>query len=107
MLGRSSAKGSFQINTQKFQSIQFHDSFTVDGEDLGSAVTIGSGVGLYTAVQAAKAEGKTIVAGTAASVSAGAGWFQAGGHGSVSTKLGMGADNLLRTFFPSFVPSSV
>jgi len=78
MLGRSSAKGSFQINTQKFQSIQFHDSFTVAEEDLGSAVTLGSGVGLYTAAQAAKANKKTIVAGKAASASAGAGWFPSG-----------------------------
>ena len=101
MLGRSSAKGSFQINTQKFQSIQFHDSFTVTGEDLGSAVTLGSGVGLYIAAQASKANGKTIVAGKAASASVGAGWFQAGGHGFMSTKLGLGADNLLRTLFSS------
>jgi len=95
MLGRSTLKSSLQIDMQKFQSIEFHDNFKVGRESLGSAVTVGTGVGLYTLGQAAKAVGKTAVLGTAASVSPGGGWFQAGGHGSMSTRFGLGADNVL------------
>ena len=41
--------------TQYFQEIEFTDNFTVGGQDKGSAVTVGSGVGLHAIYAAAKA----------------------------------------------------
>ncbi|KAF8577488.1 FAD-binding domain-containing protein [Ramaria rubella] len=94
-LGRSTAKNSFLLWTRQFQNITFHDSFDVGGEDLGSAVTVGSGVGLHTLYQAAKAQGKIFVGGTAATVVAAGGYVQGAGHSALGPTFGLAADNAL------------
>lgn len=62
---------------------------------MGSAVTVGSGVPLTVLYRAAKANGKTFVGGTAATVAPAGGYVQGAGHSALSPKYGLGADNVL------------
>jgi len=100
-LGRSTAKGSFLLWTRYFQNVTFHDSFKISGINHGSAVTVGSGVGLHDLYVLAKAQGKIFVGGTAASVVASGGYVQGAGHSALSPLLGLAADNALRMIFLS------
>ncbi|VDB84461.1 unnamed protein product [Peniophora sp. CBMAI 1063] len=80
-LGRSTARNSLLLWTQYFQNIEFNESFTVGGDDMGSAVTVGSGM---------------VVGGSAATVSAGGGYTQGAGHSVFSPAYGLAADNTLQ-----------
>jgi FAD/FMN-containing dehydrogenase len=62
---------------------------------MGSAVTVGSGVGLHVLYGAAKAKGKIFVGGTAANVVAAGGYIQGAGHSALSPLFGLAADNVL------------
>ncbi|VDC02802.1 unnamed protein product [Peniophora sp. CBMAI 1063] len=95
-LGRSTARNSLLLWTQYFQDVNFTESFTVGDQDKGSAVTVGSGVGLKTIYAAAKEVNKTVVGGTAATVSAGGGYTQGAGHSAFSPLYGLAADNVLQ-----------
>lgn len=73
---------------------------------MGSAVTVGSGVPLNMLYQAAKANGKTFVGGSAATVAAAGGYVQGAGHSALSPKYGLAADNvlgMLNYFFPAVI----
>ncbi|KAI0050106.1 FAD-binding domain-containing protein [Auriscalpium vulgare] len=94
-LGRSTAKGSLLLWTQYLQNVTFTDSFLVGGVDQGSAVTVGSGVGLKTIYAATAAVGKIVVGGTAATVAAGGGYSQGAGHSALGPIYGLAADNVL------------
>ncbi|KAF8888640.1 hypothetical protein BD779DRAFT_1800238 [Infundibulicybe gibba] len=94
-LGRSTAKNSLLISTHKLQSIQFTDDFRVGGKSKGTAVTVGSGVGLATLYRAAKTNGKIVVGGTASTLAAAGGYVQGGGHSYLSPTFGLAADNTL------------
>ncbi|KAJ3575467.1 hypothetical protein NP233_g1082 [Leucocoprinus birnbaumii] len=95
LLGRSTAKKSLLIHTHKLQSIEFTEHFHVGGKDLGSAVTVGSGVSLSTLYNASKVMDKIFVGGTAATVVAAGGYVQGGGHSALSPLHGLAADNAL------------
>ncbi|KAF8527017.1 FAD-binding domain-containing protein [Hysterangium stoloniferum] len=94
-LGRSTAKNSLLLWTHNFKNITFHDSFKVGGKDLGSAVTVGSGVQFQTLYEETKARGKIFVGGTVRSVVAAGGYLQGGGHSILSPRFGLGSDNAL------------
>lgn len=94
-LGRSTAKNSFLLWTHYFQNITFHESFTVAGKDQGSAVTVGSGVGLHALYQASKLQGKIYVGGSAVTVAPAGGYIQGAGHSALSPSMGLAADNAL------------
>ncbi|KAI0061773.1 FAD-binding domain-containing protein [Artomyces pyxidatus] len=94
-LGRSSQKNSLLLWTQYFQDVTFTESFSIGSKNYGSAVTVGSGVGLKTMYGAALAAGKFIVGGTAATVSAGGGYTQGAGHSAFGPIYGLAADNAL------------
>ncbi|KAJ7265025.1 FAD-binding domain-containing protein [Mycena rebaudengoi] len=94
-LGRSTAPHSLLIRTSGLQNITFADRFMVGKQNLGSAVTVGSGVHLSDIYQAAKANGKIVVGGSAATVCAGGGYLQGGGHSALGPTLGMASDNAL------------
>ena len=97
-LGRSTARNSLLLWTQYFQDIEFTDNFTVGGQDKGSVVTVGSGVGLHAIYAAAKSANKMVVGGTAATVCAGGGYTQGAGHSAFAPIYGLAADNTLRTY---------
>ncbi|KAH9985248.1 hypothetical protein BJV77DRAFT_965658 [Russula vinacea] len=95
-LGRSTAKNSLLLWTAYFKNITFTDHFSIAGSDLGSAVTVGSGVGLKTLYDATKAQNKMFVGGTAATVSPAGGYIQGAGHSGFSPLYGLAADNVLQ-----------
>ncbi|KAI0033275.1 hypothetical protein K488DRAFT_48012, partial [Vararia minispora EC-137] len=95
-LGRSTAKNSLLIWVHYFQNITFTESFNIDGMNLGSAVTLGSGVGLHTIYTAAESVGKMVVGGSAATVALGGGYIQGGGHSALSPSFGLASDNALQ-----------
>jgi FAD/FMN-containing dehydrogenase len=100
LLGRSTAKNSLLLWTAYFKNITFTEQFIVDGSDHGSAVTVGSGVGLEAIYVAAKAQGKMFVGGTATTtVSPAGGYIQGAGHSAFSPIYGLAADNVLRACF--------
>lgn len=73
----------------------FSDSFIVNGTDLGSIITVGSGVPLRTMYTKARDAGKFFVGGNAATVVAAGGYVQGGGHSAFSPMFGLAADNAL------------
>jgi FAD/FMN-containing dehydrogenase len=101
-LGRSTARNSLLLWTAYFQDIAFTDNFFVDGVDLGSAVTVGAGVGLQSLYIAANAQNKIFVSGLAATVSTAGGYLQGAGHSPFSPIYGLGADNVFRTCLSLF-----
>ncbi|KAF7368773.1 FAD-binding domain-containing protein [Mycena venus] len=95
-LGRSTAADSLLLWTRYLQGISFTDHFVVNGRDLGSAVTVGSGVSMHTIYQLAAEHDKVVVGGRSATVAAGGGYGQGGGHSPFSPFLGLAADNALQ-----------
>ena len=61
----------------------------------GPAVTVGAGVLGYEVLEAAHAEGLTVVSGECATVGLAGGFTQGGGHSALSTTFGLGADQTL------------
>ncbi|KAF5354162.1 hypothetical protein D9756_007141 [Leucocoprinus leucothites] len=95
LLGRSTTKNSLLIHTHKLQSIDFTNNFHVGDVNLGSAVTVGSGVGLSAMYNASKEVNKIFVGSSAATVVAAGGYIQGGGHSVLSPLLGLASDNVL------------
>ena len=102
-LGRSTARGSLLLWTRYLRNISFADSFQVGANDVGSVMTVGSGVPLNIMYTAATQQGKMIVAGDAAVVVAAGGYLQGGGHSPFSPFLGLGVDNVIRESSESMV----
>ncbi|KAJ6554344.1 FAD-binding domain-containing protein [Mycena capillaripes] len=94
-LGRSTARNSLLIRTSKFQNISFTDSFFVGSEDMGSAVTMGTGVYSNTVYEHGKANGKVALGGLAATICTAGGYVQGGGHSPLSPTFGLASDNAL------------
>ncbi|KAF8528284.1 FAD-binding domain-containing protein [Gautieria morchelliformis] len=94
-LGRSTAKNSILMWTRNFQNITFHDSFQVGQKIMGSAVTVGSGVGMQTLYMAAKAQGKIFSGARANTAVLAGGYVQGAGHAPLAPTLGLAADNAL------------
>ncbi|KAJ6559744.1 hypothetical protein B0H19DRAFT_944975 [Mycena capillaripes] len=94
-LGRSTAPSSLLVRTSNFKNISFSDSFFVGSEDMGSVVTLGSGVYSHTLYEQGKIAGKIAVGGAAATVSNAGGYIQGAGHSALSPTFGLGADNVL------------
>ncbi|KAJ7906315.1 FAD-binding domain-containing protein [Mycena leptocephala] len=93
-LGRSTAPNSLLIHTNKFVNVSVTDAFFVGSQNMGSAVTVGSGVHSQDLYQQAKANGKIAVGGSAATVVAAGGYLQGAGHSAVAPLFGLAADNV-------------
>ncbi|KAJ7354414.1 FAD-binding domain-containing protein [Mycena albidolilacea] len=94
-LGRSTAPNSLLIRVSKFQNVSSTDDFYVGGENMGSAVTIGSGVHANTIYQHNKGQGKFSVVAAAETVAPAGGQIQGGGHSPLSPAYGLVSDNAL------------
>ncbi|KAJ6551159.1 FAD-binding domain-containing protein [Mycena capillaripes] len=94
-LGRSTAPNSLLIRTTNFKNVSLSDSFFIGSEDMGSVITMGSGVFDKTLYEQGKANGKIGVGGAAATVCPAGGWIQGAGHSALSPALGLGADTVL------------
>ncbi|KAJ7717981.1 FAD-binding domain-containing protein [Mycena metata] len=93
-LGRSTAPQSLRIHTSKLNSISFTGNFFVGTQDMGAAVTVGSGVHMNDLYQQGKANGRITVGATAATVCAAGGYVQGAGHSALAPTFGLGADNV-------------
>jgi hypothetical protein len=71
------------------------DTFFVGNQNMGSAVTVGSGVRLQTLFEKTKANGKIAVGGNAATVCPAGGYVQGAGTSAISPLFGLAADNVL------------
>ncbi|KAJ7707672.1 FAD-binding domain-containing protein [Mycena rosella] len=91
MIGRSTAPQSLLIRTTNLRNISFIDAF----QDMGSAVTVGSGVPFQTLFQQAKASGRAVVGPSVATICGAGGYVQGAGHSYLSPKFGLAADNAL------------
>ncbi|KAF7356264.1 hypothetical protein MVEN_00957900 [Mycena venus] len=94
-LGRSTAANSLLIRTSNLKSLVFTDAFFVGNQNMGSAVTVGSGVHLQDLYVQSKANGKVVVGGSAATVCAAGGYLQGAGHSGLGPLFGLAADNVL------------
>ncbi|THH08033.1 hypothetical protein EW145_g2989 [Phellinidium pouzarii] len=95
LLGRSTHKSGLLFWTHHMRNVSFTENFVVGGKDLGSAVTVRSGVPLSMFYSAAEAAGKMVVGGTAANVVPAGGYGQGAGHSAFSPVFGLAADNCL------------
>ncbi|KAJ7202332.1 FAD-binding domain-containing protein [Mycena pura] len=94
-LGRSTAPDSLLIRTSNFQNVSLTDAFFIGKKNMGSAVTFGSGLHANMLYQHTKANGKTVVAALAGTVSPAGGYLQGAGHSPLSPAFGLAADNAL------------
>ena len=96
-VGRSNAPNSLSIWTHHIRGVQTHDSFrpsrckvTIDG----TAVTVGAGMQMWDLYNTLDALGQTLVGGGGKTVSVG-GYATGAGHGLLSARYGLAADNVL------------
>ncbi|KAJ6559840.1 hypothetical protein B0H19DRAFT_1145899 [Mycena capillaripes] len=94
-LGRSTCPNSLLVRVSNFKNISFSDSFFIGSENMGSVVTLGSGVYSHTLYEQGKVAGKIAVGGAAATVANAGGYIQGAGHSALSPAFGLGADNVL------------
>lgn len=92
-LGRSAGAGSLALWTHHLKDITFFN-YTSTGYT-GPAVRLGAGVEGTDLTPAAKAAGYRVVGGSCPSVGVAGGFTQGGGHSPLSTKYGLGADQVL------------
>lgn len=93
-LGRSTAPLSLLIHTSKLLNLSFTDAFFVGDQNMGFAVTVGSGVHSQVVYQQSKANGRIAVGGSAATVCAAGGYLQGAGHSALAPTFGLAADNV-------------
>ncbi|KAJ6509634.1 FAD-binding domain-containing protein [Mycena vulgaris] len=94
-MGRSTAPNSLLIHTSNFQNMTMTESFFVGSKNMGPAATVGSGLHMQSMYRQAKANGKIVVGGSAATVCAAGGYVQGAGHSALSPLFGLAADNVL------------
>ena len=92
--GKSTGAGALGIWMHSLKSIDFH-SYS-DSHYSGPAVTLGAGVQGGEIYEAANAHGFQFVGGECPSVGVAGGYTQGGGHSSLSSRYGLGADQVLQ-----------
>lgn len=92
-LGRSTGAGALAIWTQNLKSITF--GTWKDKNYSGPSVTVGAGVIGNELIEAANAQGMSVVSGECATVGLAGGFTQGGGHSVLSTQFGLAADQTL------------
>lgn len=101
-LGRSTARGAFMLWTHNLKNITYDDIFVPSGAPPNSqtykAFTLGAGVQWYEAYAAANDRKRVLVGGVSVggSVGASGGWIQGGGHSILSSRYGLGVDNVIQ-----------
>ncbi|KAF1944008.1 FAD binding domain-containing protein [Clathrospora elynae] len=92
-LGRSTGAGAVAVWTQGLKNITFTQ--WQDKYYTGPAVKVGAGVIGYEILEAAHAQGLTVVSGECPTVGLAGGYTQGGGHSALSTTFGLAADQTL------------
>ncbi|OGM44768.1 FAD binding domain protein [Aspergillus bombycis] len=91
--GKSTGAGALSVWTHHLKDIEIKD--WADDWYVGKAVKLGAGVQGIEAYEAAQAQGLRVVGGECPSVGIAGGYSQGGGHSSLSSKYGLGADQVL------------
>lgn len=94
MLGRSTGAGALSIWTHHLKAINVISNYDSSSYN-GPALYIGAGVIGAEAIEAAHAQGLSIVTGECPSVGLAGGFTQGGGHSTLSTSFGLAADQVL------------
>ncbi|KAI1756127.1 hypothetical protein F4782DRAFT_537917 [Xylaria castorea] len=92
--GRSVGAGSISVWTHYLKSTEFIPSYKI-GQYSGMAVRIGSGVEAWEVSNLMAANNMTVVAAGCNTVGGSGGWLSSGGHSTVTSKFGLGADQAL------------
>ncbi|KAJ3573628.1 hypothetical protein NPX13_g4624 [Xylaria arbuscula] len=92
--GRSVGAGSLSVWTHWLKHTEFIPSYTI-GEYSGMAVRIGSGVEAWEVSNLMAANNITVVAAGCNTVGGTGGWLSTGGHSTVTSTFGLGADQAL------------
>jgi FAD/FMN-containing dehydrogenase len=93
-LGRSTGAGGVNLWTHNLKSIETIPSYVSKGYN-GPAMRIGAGVQGFEAQNAAHESGYVIVTGFCPDVGIAGGYTQGGGHGSLASRYGLAADQVL------------
>ncbi|KAJ5279618.1 FAD binding domain protein [Penicillium angulare] len=91
--GKSTGAGALSVWTHHLKEIEFKD--WKDEHYTGKAVKVGAGVQGIEAYEAAHARGLRVVSGECPTVGMAGGYSQGGGHSTLSSKYGLGADQVL------------
>ncbi|RDA89422.1 hypothetical protein CP532_6241 [Ophiocordyceps camponoti-leonardi (nom. inval.)] len=92
-LGRSTGAGGLALRTQHLKETRVLD--WDDKRYVGKALRAGAGIWGFEANEAAKKAGLVVVTGECPTVGMAGGYIQGGGHSTLSSAFGLGADNTL------------
>ncbi|KAI0409344.1 hypothetical protein F4802DRAFT_546234 [Xylaria palmicola] len=92
--GRSVGAGSISVWTHYLKHTEFLPSYQI-GEYSGMAVRIGSGVEAWEVSNLMAARNITVVAAGCSTVGGSGGWMSSGGHTTITSTFGLGADQVL------------
>ncbi|KAG8169471.1 hypothetical protein KVR01_000216 [Diaporthe batatas] len=92
--GRSAGAGALSIWMNSWKEVQFYENYETSTYS-GPALKIGAGLENKELFAAADEYGVTAVGGLCTTVAAGGGYMAGGGHGPMSSSLGLGADQVL------------
>ena len=92
-LGKSSGPGAVGIWTHNLKELAILDYKSK--HYTGKAIKVAAGVQAGEALQAAHAQGLVVVTGNCATIGIAGGFSQGGGHSPLSSKFGLGADQVL------------
>ncbi|KAI5855468.1 hypothetical protein BZA05DRAFT_370419 [Tricharina praecox] len=92
-LGRNDAPSGLSLDISKLGGVRVATVYTATRE--GAVVTFGAGLSTQQINDAVDRSGLTTVGAAHGSVKTAGGWGQAGGHGPLSSKYGLGVDQVL------------
>ncbi|KAJ5329600.1 hypothetical protein N7452_009990, partial [Penicillium brevicompactum] len=92
-IGKSTGAGALGIWTHYLKDIEIHDY--KDKHYAGKAITMGAGVQGFEAYEAAENAEVQVVGGECPTVGLAGGYSQGGGHSALSSRYGLGADQVL------------
>ncbi|KUI68196.1 6-hydroxy-D-nicotine oxidase [Cytospora mali] len=92
--GKSTGPGALALWTHHLKDIELVDYWS--SYYTGKALSLGAGVQIHEAYEAAGAAGLVVVGGNCGTVGLAGGYSQGGGHGPLASSFGLGADNVLQ-----------
>ncbi|KAK3347034.1 hypothetical protein B0T25DRAFT_584102 [Lasiosphaeria hispida] len=92
--GRSTGAGSLSIWVHKLKEFEFIANYTTNGYS-GMAVRVGAGIESFELFNYMAQHKITVVSPGGSTVGVVGGWLAAGGHGSLTSKFGLGSDQVL------------
>lgn len=93
--GRSAGAGSLSLWTHGFKDLVYYDNYQSEAYS-GLAFKIGSGFQVFELYEAAEKYQVTAIGGLCSTVGVGGGYLAGGGHSPMSSKYGLGADQVSR-----------